>query len=130
MDRYDRIIADIIRRTDGGDLRWVCVRTVDAHVLTNAEKVMRMFRATYQLGERKYHLLFVERRVDGTDEFDNVTERIDFEVHVLGEDREVVLRLYEGVVDKSDLLTLASLIDDRNDRATEFFEAFDRMEVA
>jgi hypothetical protein len=127
MDRYDRIIRDIQQRTDDEAIHWKVVN-VDRYssVLMNTFRVIRAFAADYPVGEKKYDLLFVERKVDYHDDFGDSTEGYGFELVVLDEDGQLVLSLYEGVVDRDDLLKLSGLIDEHNDRVKGFFEAFDR----
>ncbi len=126
MDRYDRIIRDIQQKTDSEVIRWKVVSS-DQHagILLNAFQIVRTFAADYPIGKRTYDLLFVERKVDFQDEFGDSTEGYGFELLVLDEDRQIVLSLYEGVVDRDDLLKLSGLIDAHNDRVKNFFEAFD-----
>jgi hypothetical protein len=91
----------------------------------NAFRVIRAFKAEYPVGNKSYGLLFVERRVDYHDDFGDSTEGYGFELFILDEDRQIVLSLYEGIVDRDDLLRLSGLIDEHNDRVKQFFSAFD-----
>jgi hypothetical protein len=131
MDRYDRIIRDIQQKTDSELIRWKVVSS-DQHsgILLNAFQIVRTLAAEYPIGKRKYDLLFVERKVDFHDEFGDSTEGYGCELLVLDEDGQMVLSLYEGVVDRDDLLKLAGLIDEHNDRVKNFFEAFDESGAA
>jgi len=131
MDRYDRIIRDVRQRTDDEAIRW---RVVNADrysdVLLNSLRVIRAFAAEYPVGAKKYDLLFVERKVDLHDDFGDSTEGYGFELFVLDEDGQIVLSLYERVVDRDDLLKLSGLIDEHNDRVKNFFNAFDEFGAA
>lgn len=132
MDRYEQIIFDVLRKTEQENLLWKVVNPerYDSALL-NTDRVIRAFTAGYIVGKREYTLLFVERKVvDTHDEFGYVTERYGFELFVLDEDGQIVLALYPGVVDRDDLLRLSGLIDEHNDRARAFFEAFDEHGVA
>src|SRR5271169_4748096 len=123
MDRYDRIIRDIQQKTDDEVIHWR-VANADRYssVLMNTFRVIRAFTADYPIGEKKYDLLFVERKVDYHDDFGDSAEGYGFELFILNEDGQIVLSLYEGVVDRDDLLKLSGLIDEHHDRVKHFFE--------
>src|SRR5262249_13787242 len=117
MDQYDRVIRDIQRRTSDGVLQWAVVSPSRyERILTRADRVVRAFRADYPLGMKEYSLLFVQRKTESHDELGYLTETIDCELYVLDRDGEIVLPLYDGVVERGDLSTLAGLIDAYNDR--------------
>ena len=125
MDQFDRIIRDVQAKTGDEMIRWDVVNAANySHILLNVSRVIRAFKADYPIREREYGLLFVERRVDNRDEFGDSSESHGFELFILDGDGQLVLSLYEGVVDREDLLRLASFIDDHNDRVRSFFEAF------
>jgi len=125
MDRYDRIIRDVQRKTEEELLRWEVVAAGRySTVLLNPHRVVRAFKAEYFVGGRDYTLLFTEKKIDTHDEFGDSTEVCGFELFILDLDQQVVLSLYEGLVDRDDLLRLSGLIDAHNDRVKTFFEAF------
>lgn len=131
MDRYEQIIFDVQQKTEQKIIRWHVVNPARyTSALLNTDRVIRAFTAAYIVGKREYKLLFVERKVDVHDDFGYITERYDFELFILDEDGQIVLSLYPGVVDRDDLLKLSGLIDEHNDRARAFFEAFDEHSVA
>lgn len=130
MDRYERIIRDIWTKTKESDLNWVVVPVSQVErFLGNPSEVLRAFEAHYNLKGKAYELLFAERRTEVLDEYDRSFERFSYRLLVLGHDGEIVLDLFEGLVDREDLLRLAAEISDRNDRAREFFDAFDASNV-
>ncbi len=130
MDRYDRIIRDIQQKTDEEIIRWKIASTdLYSGIILNSGRVIRTFSTDYPVGKKEYELIFVEKKTEYHDEFGDA-EGYGFEVFVLGTDRQVVLTLYDGVVDRDDLLRLSGLIDAHNDRAKEFFDAFDASELA
>src|SRR3954447_22054518 len=112
MDRYDRIIRDVQQKTDDESIQW---KVVDpdrySSVMLNIWRVLRAFTADYPVGKKDYVLLFVEKKVEYHDDFGGSTEGYDFELFVLDEDGQIVLSLYEGLVDRDDLLRLSGLID-------------------
>ncbi len=126
MDRYDRTIHDVQRKTDEKIMHWKMVRS-DRHsnILVNARRVIRLFEADYSVGPNKYLLLFVERKTDFRDELGDLNEGYGFELFVLDSDGQIMVSLYDGVVERDDLLKLSWLIDAYNDRTPEFLAAFD-----
>ncbi len=131
MDRYDRLIRDVQQKTDDQRIRWK-VGNPDrfADVVLNSSRVIRAFTADYPIGTNQYILLFVERRIDLHDEFGEPAESYGCELFVLDREGQLVLSLYEGVVDRDDLLRLAGLIDQHNDRVSDFFRAFEESGAA
>lgn len=130
MDRYERIIRDVQERTEEDRLLWRLERPAAcARILMNPDRVLRVYTADYDLAGSSYRLLFAERRTEFHDDFGEVFEGYGFELFVLGMDGEIVIPLYEGVVDRTDLLRLAALVDEHNDRARDFFAAFDAAEA-
>ncbi len=131
MDRYDRIVRDIQQKTDDEAIHWKVVNADRySSVLMNPFRVIRAFTADYPIGGKKYDLLFVERKVDYHDDFGDLAEGYGFDLFILDEEGQIVLSLYEGVVDRDDLLKLSGLIDEHNDRVKDFFEAFDEAGAA
>lgn len=133
MDRYDQVIHDVKQKTGDRAIRWGVVpphRLADAP--NYAGRVVSAYRGDYRLGEATFHLLFVERKIDSyLDDFGGgPIERSDFDLLVLGAEDEIVLRLYDGLVDRQDLLELAGLIESHNDQTEGFFAAFERANAA
>jgi hypothetical protein len=127
MDRYIRVIRDVQGKTEEGLLDWKAVSGGKYWKgVINPDRVIRAYYVEYGLaGGKEYVLLFVERRLESYDDYGDTFERIAYELHVLDHEGELVLPLYEGVVDRDDLIRLASLIEEHNDRAKSFFAAFD-----
>jgi hypothetical protein len=131
MDRYERIIHDVQQKTEEGAVQWKVVTPgLHGRVLMSPDRVVRACRADYRLAQKNYTLLFVERRVDRYGESAEPLELTAFELLVLDKDGEIVIPLYDGLVDFDDLAKLAGLIAERNDRAKEFFAAFDGTSAA
>ena len=131
MDRYDRIIRDVQVKTEEEALQWKLVNVeVYAGQVFNTHRVLRAFTAEYFIGKMSYTLLFVERKVDHHDDLYDSSEGSGFELLILDKDHQIVLSLYDGVVDRDDLLRLAGLIDEHNDRVKDFFAAFDESGAA
>lgn len=126
MDRYERLIRDVLQKTGDEILRWQVASLDDlSRVILNADRVIRVYRSSYSLGGQIYRLVFVEKRDLFSDAYGDSYEAPSFEVIVLDQDGEIVLRLYDGVVERDDLAYLAALIEEHNDRTRSFFAAFD-----
>jgi hypothetical protein len=126
MDRYEQIIRDIQRKTEERLIQWKAVQAeIYSYVLLNSNRVLRSFEAEYPVGGKPYSLLFVERRIDHHDEFGGPMEARDLRVFVLDDRGRTVVSLYDGVVDRDDLLRLSGLVDENNDLTKTFFDAFD-----
>jgi hypothetical protein len=126
MDRFDRIIRDIQQKTDDEVIHWRAVSAERySNVVLNTFRVIRAFSADYRIANKEYELVFIERKIDYHDDFSYSTEGRGFELFVLGEGGQLVVSLYDGVVDRDDLLRLAGLIDAHNELVKQFFDAFD-----
>jgi hypothetical protein len=126
MDRYERLILDVRQKTKDEIIHWKVAKAGRySDVVLNSSRVIRAFTADYPVGKNTFELLFVERRVEFHDDFGNSSEGYGFELFILDQDKQVVLSLYEGIVDRDDLLSLSGLIDQHNDRAKDFFDAFE-----
>jgi hypothetical protein len=126
MDRFDCIIRDIQQKTDDETIRWKAVSAERySGVVLNTARVIRAFSADYRVANKEYELVFIERKIDYHDDFSFLTEGRGFELFVLGDGGQLVLSLFDGVVDRDDLLRLAGLIDAHNELVKQFFDAFD-----
>ena len=131
MDRYDRIMADLIAKTEDGSLRWKVFNHRDLQgVLPVIDGVRRVFIAVYSLGNAGYRLFFVESRLKRIGDFGTVSEVPDYEIYIVNSNDEVAQILIDGLVERDDLLRLSGAIDAYNEQAQEFFDAFDRSGVA
>jgi hypothetical protein len=133
MDRYDRLMNDILEKTAAGALRWTVMARQDYdQALAIPDGVRRIFRADYLLGDQSYRLCFVKSRTKRFGDFGAVHEVSEIEIHVLNQDNRVALVLVDvdGLVERDDLLRLSGLIDANNEQTREFFEAFDRSGAA
>jgi len=132
MDRYDRFILDILRKTEARELDWRVVPPGEiSHAVLNPDRILRAYLADYPLQGRNYRLYFIEKRVEFLNEFAGpYREVLGFEVVVLDVDEAIVLTLYNGVVEAEDLWKLSSLIKACNDRAEVLLSAFDDTDAA
>jgi hypothetical protein len=131
MDRYDRILSDIRVRTEEGRLQWKFSRIGSfSDLVVNSDRVVRAFVADYALGDHVYTLLFVERINEYHDDFGGAFQRVAFEIYIVDADRDLVLLLRDGLVDRDELAQLAAEIAESNDKAESFFRAFEKFEVA
>lgn len=131
MDRYDRIMRDVIERTENGLLRWGrAPRNFIQNCVLNPDQVFLAHWSDYDLSGQIYHLLFAEKRYGTKDSFGRTVETTRNELIVLDTGNEAVLSLFDGLVDREDLAQLASAIFEHNEHTKQFFEAFDAASVA
>ena len=124
MDKYDQTLHRVINETDEGILKWDAVNPASySNIIVNADRVIRCFRAELTLKAKKYPLLFIEQKTFQYDDFGNEFEGLSFELYVLDEQHNLVFPIYDGLVDRNDLATLANTISDASTTAKEFFAA-------
>src|SRR4051812_42100573 len=99
MDRYDRVIRDMQQKTEDRRLAWKVVSPARyERILVDPGRVIRTVASEYTLADKKFDLLFVERKTDLFVDSGEIREGRDFQVLVLDQDGEIVLSLYDGVV--------------------------------
>ena len=131
MDRYEATLARITDETDRGALRWeAAFPSTHERVVLNPDRVVRCFAADLSAGGKTFPLLYVERKESRFDEFDAPQETLSRELLVLDGDGRLVLPIYEGLVDREDLIRLAAAISDTNAAAEDFFDVLLAGELA
>ena len=74
--------------------------------------------------EHEYDLVFVEKKTPTIDENDIQFERLGYELNVLNDDGDLLIPMYDGLVDREDLFRLAAAISDNCSDANEFFNSY------
>ena len=85
MDRYDRIIHDVLQKTEAETIHWEVAnadRYSQVHLKPGRE--VRAYTAVYPVGRKEYGLLFAESRKKFEDAFGGGWEGRDYELFVLG----------------------------------------------
>src|SRR5438094_157481 len=100
MDRYDRLIRDVQQKTENESIRWEVVNAgLYKKILLNIDTVVRAFTAEYPVGNRKYTLLLTVGKKHILNEYLPSTDAYNPELFILDIDGQVVLSLYDGLVD-------------------------------
>ncbi len=126
MERYDRLMNDVEGKTSAGMIRWVDARKDPLpDIVPNTRRMIRAFRAPYDLAQRQYALLFVEWKTWYDDGYGGETEGRDRRLYVLDAAGDVVLEIDDRLADAHDLARLGATIVETSDRTKEFFAALD-----
>lgn len=124
-DQYEQTLQRLVIETEEGMLKWETVRpSIYERIIANVDTVVRAFKTQLKLKEKVYHVVVVEKKDFTNDHFGSYFERLSFEVYVLNHKEEFIFPIYEGLVDRDDLLRLIGAISDASDQTREFFEAF------
>lgn len=129
MDKYERLFADIKKRTQNGELRWeISSHTKYAEHVFNPQYVYRVFDCSYKPSEENtYTLVLVERKDQVIDEYDKEYEKYGVHILVLADNR-LVFTLTTGHVDKQSLWDFAEYVEEHSDEAEELFSLFENSE--
>lgn len=122
-DKYDQTLSLISNGTRDQSIRWEL--TSPSHYrdfILNADHVRRAFRASWEVGEKSFTIVFVEKRHRQHDEYGESFESIQEELFIIDQQNQLVLQLFDGLVDRDDLHRLGEEILDSNHVTREFFK--------
>jgi hypothetical protein len=120
MNKYESLFRDILRGTRDRKVRWKQLRrTANTHLIFNPAGVFRQYEARLERGDEEYTLLFVEKKYEDP-EHDFVYEKYAPELLVVDEG-ELIVTLSDSVIQRSDLIALSELIEERSDKASKLF---------
>ena len=124
MDKYDQTMRKVIAGTQDNEIKWKSASPNPYHrIITNVDMVVRCFTAKMTIKDSEYDLVFVEKKTFAMDENGIQFEKLGYELNVLNDGGELVVPIYEGLVDREDLFRLASVVSDSNADANDFFDA-------
>ena len=121
MNKYEILFADILKQTKAGLLKWKQLhRYANSEIIFSPNIVFRQFESTLVLGSNEYKLLLIEKKYDDP-EHDFVFDSYVLEMLIL-DDGELVTTLSDSVIERSDLIKLANMVETRSDKASRLFE--------
>lgn len=124
MDKYEQTLDRVLRETLEGKLTWEMVSPgCFSEILVDPDRVVRTWAAKFQLGDKSFPLLFIERKVLLHNEYGEPYDNLESELCVLDKVDRPLLRIYDGLVDRTVLKTLGDVIADSNESTKEFFRA-------
>jgi hypothetical protein len=114
----------LIQKTVNESIGWEVVSPYRyERIIANPDAVVRAYESRLDLKGKAYPVLTVEKKNWAHDDYGQEFERLDIEVYVMNSDYNLIFPIYEGLVDRDDLLKLISAISDTSDQSKEFFDA-------
>jgi hypothetical protein len=121
MNKYETLFDDIIQQTKSRELHWKQLRrNANSDLIFNPHLVFRQFAADFARGEHNFKLLLIEKKYEDP-EHDFAYEKYMPEVLVVDDEGELVTTLTDSVIERSDMLRLADMVETRSDKAANLF---------
>lgn len=121
MNKYEALFDDIISLTSSNALIWKQVsRHANAELIFNPRLVFRQFAAELPRNGTTFKVLLIEKKIDDPEGDFAYGQRAP-EILVMDEDGELVTTLTDSVIERSDLLRLADMVEARSDSASRLF---------
>lgn len=122
MNKYEKLFDEIIRQTRSGELQWKQVRRhSNSDLIFSPNFVFRQFTSNLTRGGNDFKLLLVEKKYEDP-EHDFVYDKYRPEILVIDDDGELVATLTDSVIDRSDIVRLADIVETRSDKANKLFD--------
>lgn len=122
MNKYEALFDEIINLTQAQGLSWKQARRhANSELIFNPGSVFRQFTADFPRGDTKFKLLLVEKKYEDPDH-DFAFEKYVPEILIVDNEGELVTTLTDSVIERTNLLRLADMVETRSDKANKLFE--------
>jgi hypothetical protein len=120
MNKYEKLFAEIYSQTKAGTLKWKQLRRqANSDLIFNPNLVWRQFAADFERDENAFTIILVEKKYDDPD-FDFAYEKYSPELLVV-DDGELVATISDSIIERTDMIRLANLIEIKSDKAKKLF---------
>lgn len=124
MNKYEKLFNEILSQTKSGEMSWKQVRKQsNSELIFNPNLIWRQFTADLVRDTNRFTLLFVEKKYEDP-AYDFTYEKYSPELLILHEG-ELIVTLSDSVIDMSDMITLANIVEKTSDKAKLLFEKND-----
>lgn len=122
MNKYEKLFKSILDKTKSKDIKWKQInKTAHSDLIFNPNLVFRQFSGLYQKGESIFQVIFVEKKMDDP-EHDFAYEKYAPELLVIDEDNELLVTLTDSIINKTEMIELMTLLENKNERSKVLFE--------
>lgn len=122
MNKYETLFDEIINQTRSKSLSWKQVRRHEnSELIFNPNLVFRQFSADFPRNGAHFKLLLIEKKYDDSED-DFGYARYAPEVLVVDDAGELVTTLTDSVIERTDMLRLADMVETRNDKVSKLFD--------
>ena len=122
MNKYETLFDEIVRQTKAKRLSWKQIRrNSNSDLIFNPSLVFRQFSTTFERAGNDFTLLLLEKKYDDP-EHDFAFEKYLPELLVIDHDGELVATITDSVIERSDMIRLANLVETLSDKANKLFD--------
>jgi hypothetical protein len=123
MNKYEILFDEILEKTKTGQLTWRQLRRqANSDLIFSPNQVFRQFGTEFPREGNNFKLLFVEKKYDDPDH-DFVYEKYIPELLVVDHEGELVVTLTDSMIERSNFIKLADIVERRSDKASKLFGA-------
>lgn len=120
MNKYEKLFFEILLKTKDETLKWRQIRKQsNSELVFNPSLIWRQFSADFVRDGATFTLLLVEKKHEDPD-YDFAYEKYSLELLVIDEG-ELVATISDSIIERTDMIALASLIESKSDKAKKLF---------
>ncbi|CAB3696196.1 hypothetical protein CEY09_23975 [Achromobacter marplatensis] len=122
MNKYETLFEEIVKQTRTSKLRWKQIRrNSNSDLIFNPSLVFRQFSTCFERAGNDFTLLLLEKKYDDPEQ-DFAFEKYLPELLVIDHDGELVATITDSVIERTDMIRLANLVENRSDKASKLFD--------
>lgn len=123
MNKYEKLFEDVATQTRSGTLKWKQLRRhANSELIFCPTLVFRQYSADFARSGNQFKLLLVEKKSEDP-EFDFGYDKYRPELLVVDDEGELVTTLTDSVIERSNLIRLADMVETRSDKASKLFDS-------
>ncbi len=120
MNKYEQLFSELLLLTKNDDLRWKQLKKhQNAELIFNPQLVWRQYSSELERGGNIFTVILVEKKCEDP-EMDFAYEKYIPELLII-DDGELIATLNDSVIEKRDMINLASLVETKSDKARKLF---------
>jgi hypothetical protein len=123
MNKYEALFDEVMQQTKAGKLHWRQLRRhANSDLIFNPQTVFRQFETDFARGSSEFKLFLIEKKYDDP-EHDFAYEKYVPELLVVDDEGELVTTLTDSVIERSNMIRLADMVETGSDKANKLFSA-------
>lgn len=120
MNKYEKLFNEIFSQTKAGSLKWMQLRRqANSELIFNPNLVWRQFSTDFVRDNSTFTIILVEKKYEDPD-FDFTYEKYSLELLII-DDGELITTISDSIIESSDMIQLANLVETKSDRAKKLF---------
>lgn len=120
MNKYEKLFSEILSLTKNGDLNWKQLkRHQNSELIFNPNLIWKQYSGELLRDGNTFTIILVEKKSEDP-EFDFAYEKYTPELLIV-DDGELIATINDSVIEKSDMIKLANLVETKSDKARKLF---------